>query len=169
MDEEIHLGQTASTTRMNYNSMTDTELLHYLDLYSDDPLIQRLIGVLSRTQGALIKDLEDAGMDPHSWTFDDGWHQQSPGQYIQELRHELDSAESELDLAQHELEQVSKERDQLAARGVMELIDEVNVIRKQANAKAAAAQQDADRVREENDKLREQIDMWALMNHRHSQ
>ena len=45
---------------MNYNSMTDTELLHYLDLYSDDPLIQRLIGVLPRTQGALIEDLEDA-------------------------------------------------------------------------------------------------------------
>jgi hypothetical protein len=152
---------------MNYNSMTDTELLHYLDLYSDDPLIQRLIGVLSRTQGALIEDLEDAGMDPHSWTFDDGYFKRSPGQYIQDLRHERDSAESELDLAQHELEQVSKERDQLAARGVMELIEEVNVIRKQAKATATAAQQDADRVRKENDKLREQLDMWGKMNYQH--
>jgi hypothetical protein len=154
---------------MNYNSMTDTELLHYLDLYSDDPLIQRLIGVLSRTRGALIEDLEDAGldMDPHSWTFDDGYIKRSPGQYIQDLRHERDSAESELDLAQHELEQVVNERDQLAARSVMELIEEVNVIRKQAKATATAAQQDADRMRKENDKLREQIDMWGKMNYRH--
>ena len=150
---------------MNYNSMNDTELLHYLDLYSGDPLIQRLIGVLSRTQGALIEDLEDAGMDTHSWTFDDGYIKRSPGQHIQELQHERNSAESELRLAQHELEQVSKERDQLAARGVMELIDEVNVIRKLSNAQTAAAQQDANRVREENAKLREQIDMWGKMNY----
>jgi hypothetical protein len=153
---------------MNYNSMNDTELLHYLDLYSDDPLIQRLIGVLSMTQGALIEDLEDAGMDPHSWTFDDGYIKRSPGQHIQELQHERDSVESELRLAQHELEQVSKERDQLATRSVMELIDEVNVIRKLSNAQTAAAQQDANRVREENAKLREQIDMWGKMNYRHS-
>ena len=150
---------------MNYNSMNDTELLHYLDLYSDDPLIQRLIGVLSRTQGALIEDLEDAGMDPHSWTFDYGYIKRSPGQYIQELQHDRDSAESELRLAQHELEQVSKERDQLAARSIMELIEEVNVIRKQAMAKAAASQHVTDAVREENAKLREQIDMWGKMNY----
>jgi hypothetical protein len=152
---------------MNYNSMTDTELLHYLDLYSDDPLIQRLIGVLSRTHGALIEDLEDAGMDSHSWTFGDGYIERSPGQYIQDLRHERDIAESELELAQHELEQVVNERDQLAARSVMELIEEVNVIRKQAKATATAAMQDADRVRKENDKLREQLDMWGKMNYQH--
>lgn len=39
---------------MNYNSMTDTELLHYLDFYSEDPLIRRLVDVLTRTRGALI-------------------------------------------------------------------------------------------------------------------
>jgi hypothetical protein len=49
----------------------------------------------------------------------------------------------------------------------MELIDEVNVIRKLSNAQTAAAQQDANRVREENAKLREQIDMWGKMNYQH--
>lgn len=62
---------------MNYDSMADHELLHYLDLYSDDPLIRRLINVLARTRGALIDDLEDAGMDLQSWTFGESWNKYS--------------------------------------------------------------------------------------------
>ena len=149
---------------MNYNSMNDTELLHYLDLSSNDPLIRRLINVLAKTRGALIDDLESAGMDSQSWTFGEGWTKYSPGQYIEELRNDLRQAEDELELAQAELEQAINERDQLKVRGVMQLIEEVNKEKIRCSLMASDAVKESNRVREENDKLREQIDMWGKLN-----
>jgi hypothetical protein len=149
---------------MNYRSMSDQELLHYLDLTSNDPLIRRLINVLAKTRGALIDDLESAGMDSQSWTFGEGWTKYSPGQYIEELRNDLRQAEDELELAQAELEQAIDERDQLKVRGVMQLIDEVNKEKIRCSLMASDAVKESNRVREENDKLREQIDMWGKLN-----
>ena len=149
---------------MNYHAMSDTEFMHYLDLHSDDPVVRRLIGVLERTQSALIDDLVDAGMDAQDWTFGDGWGRSSPGQYIQELRRERDQAESDLRIAQYELEDVIRERDQLQTRNIMQFIEEVHEEKRTNRAKADAAYREANRMREENDKLREQIDMWGAMN-----
>jgi hypothetical protein len=150
---------------MNYNSMSDYELLHYLDLSSDDPLIRRLINVLAKTRGALIDDLESAGMDSQSWTFGEGWVKYSPGQYIEELRNDVRHAEDELELAQRELEQMADERDQLKTRSIMQLITEAQQEKNAAASRANEAWTETNRVRKENDKLREQIDMWGRLNH----
>jgi hypothetical protein len=149
---------------MNYNSMSDQELLHYLDLSSNDPLIRRLINVLAKTRGALIDDLESAGMDSQSWTFGEGWNKFSPGQYIEELRNDLRRAEDDLELAQDELRQAIDERDQLKVRGVMQLIEEVQSEKRISKARADEAWTETNRVRQENAKLREQIDMWGRLN-----
>ena len=149
---------------MNYNSMSDYELLHYLDLSSDDLLIRRLINVLTKTRGALIDDLESAGMDSQSWTFGEGWNKFSPGQYIEELRNDIRHAEDELELAQEELEQAINERDQLKTRNIMQLITEAQQEKNAAASRANEAWTETNRVRKENDKLREQIDMWGAMN-----
>jgi len=150
---------------MNYNSMSDYELLHYLDLSSDDPLIRRLINVLAKTRGALIDDLESAGMDSQSWTFGEGWNTFSPGQYIEELRNDVRRAEDELELAQEALEQAIDERDQLKTRNIMQLITEAQQEKNAAASRANEAWTETNRVRKENDKLREQIDMWGRLNH----
>jgi hypothetical protein len=150
---------------MNYNAMSDTEFMHYLDLYSEDPVVRRLVDVLTRTRGALIDDLEHAGMDSQSWTFGEGWNKYSPGQYIEELRNDVRHAESELELAQEELQQAIDERDQLKVRSVMQLIEEVNQEKTRCSLIASNAMKESNRVREENDKLREQIDMWGRLNH----
>ena len=149
---------------MNYNSMSDYELLHYLDLSSDDPLIRRLINVLAKTRGALIDDLESAGMDSQSWTFGEGWNKFSPGQYIEELRNDVRRAEDELELAQEALEQAIDERDQLKTRNIMQLITEAQQEKNAAASRANEAWTETNRVRKENDKLREQIDMWGRLN-----
>ena len=149
---------------MNYHSMSAYELLHYLDLSSDDPLIRRLINVLAKTRGALIDDLESAGMDSQSWTFGEGWNKFSPGQYIEELRNDVRHAEDELELAQEELQQAIDERDQLKTRNIMQLITEAQQEKNAAASRANEAWKEANRVREENAKLREQIDMWGSLN-----
>jgi hypothetical protein len=150
---------------MNYNSMSDQELLHYLDLSSNDPLIRRLINVLAKTRGALIDDLESAGMDSQSWTFGEGWNKFSPGQYIEELRNDLRHANDELELAQDDLRQAIDEKDQLKTRTIMQFITEVQQEKAVAASRANEAWTETNRVREENAKLREQIDMWGRLNH----
>lgn len=149
---------------MNYNSMTDLELLHYLDLYSDDPLIRRLIDVLTRTRGEIISDLEEAGMDPQTWTFGDGWNKMFPGQYITDLEKQVRYAEEELEDIRYKYDQTVEERDELKTRSIMDFIQEVHQ-EKQTNAflvKEAMATVKA--FKDENEKLREQIDMWGKLN-----
>lgn len=149
---------------MNYNAMTDLELLHYLDIYSDDPLIRRLIDVLAKTRGAIITDLEDAGMDPQTWTFGDGWNKQFPGQYITDLEKQLEYANDELGGVKDRLEQAEEERDNLKARSIMQFVEEVWQEKKANAHKVSEAQKEINQVKEQNAKLREQIDMWAAMN-----
>ena len=153
---------------MNYNSMSDTELLHYLDLYSEDPLIRRLVDVLARTRGALIDDLESAGMDSQSWTFGDGWSKFSPGQYIEELRNDLRHAENELEIAQQEIIQIEDERDQLKVRSIIQLIEEVQAEKRANQELVRESIATVQAYKKENDKLKEQIDMWGRMNRVHS-
>lgn len=149
---------------MNYNAMSDTEFMHYLDIYNDDPVIRRLIDVLTRTRGALIDDLEAAGMDSQSWTFGEGWNKFSPGQYIVELRHDVERAEDELKLAQDELMEMQDECERLKTRTIMQFVEEVQQEKRANKSLADEAWKEANRVREENTKLREQIDMWGAMN-----
>ena len=149
---------------MNYNAMTDLELLHYLDIYSDDLLIRRLIDVLAKTRGAIISDLEDAGMDPQTWTFGNGWNKMFPGQYITDLEKQLQYAEEDLEDYKYKYEQAVDERDELKTRSIMDFIQEVRQ-EKQTNAhlvKEAMATVNA--FKDENAKLKEQIDMWGKLN-----
>jgi DNA repair exonuclease SbcCD ATPase subunit len=145
--------------------MSDTEILHYLDLYSDDPLIRRLINVLAKTRGALIDDLEHAGMDSQSWTFGEGWGKFSPGQYIEELRNDVRRVEDELELAQEELEQMRDERDQLKTRNITQFIEEVKQEKKANQDLVKDAMATVQAYKKENERLKEQIDMWGRLNH----
>jgi DNA repair exonuclease SbcCD ATPase subunit len=150
---------------MNYNSLSDTEFMHYLDIYSDDPVVRRLINVLAKTRGALIDDLEHAGMDSQSWTFCDTWNKYSPGQYIEELRNDVRRAENELELAQEELQQAIDEREELKTRSIMKFVEEVQNEKRSNQAKVQEAMKQAETQKKENDRLREQIDMWGRLNH----
>jgi hypothetical protein len=149
---------------MNYNSMTDLELLHYLDLYSTDPVVRRLVDLLANTRGGIISDLESAGMDPNTWTFKTDWHSMYPGEYIEALRNDLSEAESDLEHTKYKLEEAETELGELKTRSIMDFVQEVWQEKKTASFKVQEALKEADKVREENAKLREQIDMWGRLN-----
>ena len=149
---------------MNYNSMTDLELLHYLDIYSDDPLIRRLIDVLTRTRGEIISDLEEAGMDPQTWTFQDDYHRMFPGQYITDLRHQRDDLESDLAHTKYKLEEAETELDELKTRSIMDFVQEVWQEKRTASFKVSEAMKEIEQVKALNAKLTEQIDMWGRLN-----
>lgn len=149
---------------MNYNSMTDLELLNYLDLYSDDPLIRRIISVMSRTRGALLDDLENAGMDPDTWMFRTDWQSMYPGEYIEQLRRDRDEAESDLEHTKYKLEEAERELDEMKTRSIMDFVQEVWQEKKLASFKVQEALKEANAQKEENNRLKEKIDMWGRMN-----
>lgn len=149
---------------MNYNSMSDTEFMHYLDVYSDDPVVRRLIGVLERTRGALVDDLVDAGMDTQDWTFGRGWEKQSPGQYIQDLQHQIRSLEDDNDDLRKHKEELEDECDRLKSRSVMEFLQEVEREKRENQSLVREAMKTVQAYKKENDDLKEKIDMWGKLN-----
>jgi hypothetical protein len=149
---------------MNYNSMSDVELLHYMDLHSEDPVIRRLVNFLSNTRGGLIADLEAAGMDPHTWQFETEWQHMYPGDYIQQLRRDRDELESDLDHTKYKLEEAETELNELKTRTIMDFVNEVWQEKKTATFKVTEAMKEVEQVKEQNAKLKEQIDMWGRMN-----
>lgn len=149
---------------MNYNSMSDFELLHYLDLHSEDPVIRRLVNFLSNTRGGLITDLEAAGMDPHTWQFETDWQHMYPGDYIQQLRRDLEEVEANHRWLQDDHHELEDKYNELKTRTIMDFVQEVWQEKKAATQKVQEAQKEINQVREQNDKLKEQIDMWGKMN-----
>ncbi len=149
---------------MNYDSMSDQELIHYLDIYSDDPLLRRLANMLSKTRGGLVSDLEAAGMDPDTWMFATEWQHMYPGDYIQLLRRDLEEAESDLEHTKYKLEEAETELGELKTRSIMDFVQEVWQEKKTATFKVQEALKEAKAQKEENDRLREKIDMWGVMN-----
>ncbi len=149
---------------MNYNSMTDLELLHYLDIYSDDPLIRRIISVLSRTRGALLDDLENAGMNPDTWMFKTDWQSMYPGDYIIHLETQLRHVEEELSGLQYKYDDLEEERDRLKTRSIMDFIEEVKQEQKANQELVREAMKTVKAFKDENERLKEQIDMWGRLN-----
>jgi hypothetical protein len=150
---------------MNYDIMTDQELLHYLDLYATDPVIRRLAGRFSNTESGIIAELERAGMNSDFWTFDtDYGDDMSPGDYIKHLHNTIDELESERRGLQRDLDDVTEAYDRLKTRTVIELIDDVHQHLHAANVDQRRAEDQLQRVSEENAKLKDQLNMWARMN-----
>ena len=149
---------------MNYSIMTDLELLHYLDLYSNDPIVRRLVDLLGNTRGGIISDLEAAGMDPRTWTFGSDWESMYPGEYIESLRTDVKNAEEELSSLRYKYNDLEEECERLQTRTVMDFIKEV----KQEQADNADLVREAMKTvkafKDENAQLKEQIDMWGRMN-----
>lgn len=149
---------------MNYNAMTDPELIHYLDLYATDPLVRRLARMLTDSRGALIDDLVAAGMDPDTWQFEGDHEPMYPGAYIQHLRSDIDHLDSRLDATSRELDEAYEESTRLQTRTVMEFVEEVVQEKREAESRVRTARETVNEVQKENARLREQIDMWAKMN-----
>lgn len=149
---------------MNYNAMGDTELLHYLDLYSEDPLVRRLVTIMSRTRGGLITDLENAGMDPNTWQFETDWQSMYPGDYIIHLRRQLELAEEDYEDVKRHKEELEDECDRLKSRSILQFLQEVEREKSESQNLVKEAMATVRTFRDENTKLREQIDMWGQMN-----
>lgn len=149
---------------MNYNAMGDAELLHYLDLYSEDPLIRRLVTILATTRGGLITDLENAGMDPNTWQFETDWQSMYPGDYIIYLRRQLEQTEEDYEDVKRCKEELEDECLRLKSRSILEFLQEVERERSESQSLVKEAMKTVKAFKDENQSLKEKIDMWGRMN-----
>lgn len=144
---------------MNLNNLSDNELIDYIIKHDNDPIRVRLATHMQRIAGAIIDDLESAGMDSTYCDFrsvvTEGKY--LPGQYISHL-------ENEIEYLNQQREQDAKEIQELQARTVAELIQELNqkITTEQYNARIA---REAKYEAEQKAKVaREKLDMWAILN-----
>lgn len=147
---------------MKYDVMTVRELIHYLDLYSTDPVVRLLLDKINNED--LVSQLVDVGMDPVTNTFDDDRMTFYPGEYIEHLRRELFDVRDELDDLQYRYDDVVEQRDELKTRNIMDFIEEVRQEQRTNQDLVKEAMGVVQTYKQENERLKEQIDMWARMN-----
>ena len=155
---------------MNLNHLSDVELLRYLDLTSTDPLIKRLINMLSAPNGGLVGDLVEAGMDPNTWVFTDDHQDYYPGDYITHLQKMVAYAEDDRAVAEMDLADAREELDKLSRRTVTQLlvdaeeaISTAEANRRYATREAEKAHEVIDKVQAENRELKEKLGVWNIM------
>lgn len=146
---------------MNYNALDDLELLKYLDLYSDDPLIRRLVKISQHS--GIIEELVDAGMNIDTKEFEGDYNYYSVGDYIRHLRDQVIYHENESDNWQNKYNDVREERDQLRARSVADLLHEMeDQVRGAKDAKLSIEREMA-RVQQQNKELQDKINVWTIL------
>jgi hypothetical protein len=97
----------------NFNHLTYTELLNYLDLTATDPATRRLVELLYYDNTTLVQQLIDEGMDPTVFEFEDGYESYSPGEYIRHLRNEVDYYADEINVVKYDLKRAEARNESL--------------------------------------------------------
>lgn len=144
---------------MNINNLSDNELIDYVIKHDTDPIRVRLATHMQRTKGAIIDDLERAGMDETFCEFrsivnENTYH---PGDYIRHL-------ENEIDYLNNKADQDAKEIRALQSRTIMDLIAELKQDIKSAEWARQEAYRERNQARENESRMKEKLDMWAIMN-----
>jgi hypothetical protein len=140
-------------------NMTDNELIDYTIKFDNDPVRVRLATYMDRHPGAILDDLERAGMDETFCTFRSVVTDTEylPGQYISHL-------ENEIEYLQEQLKQAHDEIEELKPMKVSELISQLKqeiTTEKHFRQQAEKSRYAAEEKREE---MKSKLDMWAILN-----
>ena len=149
---------------MNLNHLSDDELLDYLDRYSEDPIMKRIVDILLNKQQGIISDLVAAGMDPQDWTFcADYYNRYYPGQYVTHLQNEISYVEDELKDYQNKYEDAKDEIKQLKARGIVEIMAELKDDIQRVESERDNARKERDRAITNEQLTRDKMKVWTAL------
>lgn len=143
--------------------LTYKELVNYLDLYNDDPMVRQLLAYIDEKEEMIIEGLVDAGMDPDDCRFegDNGWS--LPGPYIHDLRNDVDFYRREMQEWEEKYEDMKDERDRLKSRSVADLLSNMQELIKRAEAEAREADRILTQYKARNKDLEEKINVWTII------
>jgi hypothetical protein len=148
---------------MNYNSLSDKELLNYLDLYNDDPLVRRLLKILE--EGSIVQELVDAGMDPTNRTFEHDWQHLSPGDYIEQLRRDMEYHIEERDEIEQEKEHLEREVTRLSTMSLVKFIADVHQTLEMNKSERDRAVRQSEHERKLRNEAEQKFEFWEKLNH----
>lgn len=148
---------------MNYNNLSPKELVNYLDLHSEDPVVRRLIELLQ--EGSIVGELVEAGMDPNFNTFKDDWQDYSPGAYIEHLRSDLDYYVRESDELQSQVYDLEKEITRLSTTSLVKFIADVHGQLESAKMSEQRAVNKAETERKLRKEAEQKFEFWEKLNH----
>ena len=140
-------------------NMTDNELIDYTIKFDTDPVRVRLATYMDRHPGAILDDLERAGMDETFCTFRSVVTETEylPGQYISHL-------ENEIDYLQGQLAQAYEEIEELKPMKVSELIAELRQEITTERYRTREAEKSRYAAEEKREEMKSKLDMWAILN-----
>ncbi len=139
--------------------MTDNELIDYTIKFDTDPVRVRLATYMDRHPGAILDDLERAGMDPEFCTFrdKDTCNDYLPGQYITHLEEEVRYLQEQLHDALDEIESMKPMKVSELIEQLRQGITTEKFMREREERKRYEAQK-------ERDEMKHKLDMWAILN-----
>ena len=138
--------------------LTDIEFIDYCLKFETDPKIVRLAKIMDNMPGAILDDLEQAGMDPEFCNFENTY---LPGQYIRHLKNEIEYLNNELNDTLRELEDCKEQYETLT---VAELINTLREKAIMADHKAEMYERQRHNATVERDEMKKKLDMWAILN-----
>ena len=139
------------------NHLTDKELIDYTIKFSNDPEKVRIATAMERVTGAIIDDLEEAGMDPTYCTFRSEWGgDYHPGRYIIHL-------EDEIRIRDEDIQQLRAELEELKARTVLDLLVELKQEIKTAEWMAAEARRERDYAEADRKLMKDKMKVWTAL------
>ena len=144
---------------MNYNHLTDDELIRYLDNTSDDPVIRRLVDIFLNNDNMIFQQLVDVGMDKDG-RFESDYEYLPVGEYIQHLRNEVDYYQREAEELEYKLDDEKEKSKRLSARSIAEVMSELREQIAVVDRKAKISEQERDRAVKERDLAKEQMKVW---------
>jgi hypothetical protein len=148
---------------MNYDHLSARELIHYLDLYSEDPVVIRLVSLLK--EESLVGELVEAGMDEDSMTFKADWQNMSPGEYIKHLENDVDYYVRERDELEQEKEHLEQEVNRLSTISLVKFIGDVSDKLDVAKSEMHRAQRIAENEKKLRQEAEQKFEFWEKLNH----
>jgi hypothetical protein len=137
---------------MNTNLLSDIELLDYLEKFSDDPLILRLVK-MQTPHADVLSDLICAGADPEDFCFDNCY---SISEYLHNLNNEIEYLNNELLDAQ-------SEAHRLKARTVVDLLSELREQIKSADDDNRLIRRELHTANEQRVDAQKKLKMWSTL------
>ncbi len=148
---------------MNYNTLSDKELIHYLDIYSDDLVVRRLVKLLQ--EDSVVKELIDVGMDPTNMTFEHDWQHLSPGDYIEQLRRDIEYYIDERDEMEQEKDRLEREVNRLSTISLVNFIADVHHKLEVSQMERDRANRQAEQERVLRKEAEKKFEFWDKINH----
>jgi hypothetical protein len=140
-------------------NMTDNELIDYTIKFDNDPVRVRLATYMDRHPGAILDDLEIAGMDETFCTFRSIVTETEylPGQYIIHL-------EGEVRYLQEQLHDALEEIEEMKTMKVSELIGQLRQEVVTEKHMREAAERSRYNAHQEKEEMKNKLNMWAVLN-----